>query len=108
MQSALSAYIRELTDRFGSGWNRFWFVPSDPAPLCAMRVLIGLIALYMQLTFTFDLQAFFGPGGLLPQSLNESLSYYNRVGLSIFHYTGSTTELWIAHWLCTAAIVLFS
>ena len=30
MASAVKNYLVTLVERFGAGWNRFWYVPSDP------------------------------------------------------------------------------
>ena len=58
--------LRATVAAFGEGWTRFWFTPSDPATLSAIRVLIGLVAVYLHGTLLFDLVTFFGPNGLLP------------------------------------------
>src|SRR5687767_14349510 len=58
--------LRLLPQRFGAAWDRFWFTPSDPIVLCALRVVIGVVTLYLLLTFSPDLRAFFAAGGLLP------------------------------------------
>ena len=44
------------------GWERFWFTPADPTLLGLMRIFCGLITLYTVLVYSFDLQAFMGPG----------------------------------------------
>ncbi len=46
-----------------NAWNRFWFQPTDPAALGLMRVVTGLLVLYVHLAYCFDLTAFFGPHG---------------------------------------------
>lgn len=54
-------YFSTLVNRFGEGWNRFWFTPADPLPLGVIRIGTGLIALYLVATFGFDLRRFFDP-----------------------------------------------
>ncbi|MBX7106732.1 MAG: HTTM domain-containing protein [Gemmataceae bacterium] len=49
--------------RAWNAWNRFWFKPADPTPLCLMRICAGILTLYVHLAYTFDLVAFFGPDG---------------------------------------------
>jgi len=44
-----------------SAWSRFWFQPTDPSTLGFMRILLGLLLLYIHLAYCLDLQAFFGP-----------------------------------------------
>ncbi len=46
--------------RTPGSWNRFWFQPTDPTTLGLMRVITGLIVLYVHLVYCFDLQSFFG------------------------------------------------
>jgi hypothetical protein len=50
-----------------AAWNRFWFTPSDPATLCAIRLLAGLMLLYTHLVWTLDLEAFFGTSSWVSQ-----------------------------------------
>jgi hypothetical protein len=42
-------------------WNRFWFRPADPTPLGVIRIVTGLLVLYVHLAYTVDLQELFGP-----------------------------------------------
>jgi hypothetical protein len=49
--------------RAWAGWCRFWFTPSDPTPLCLMRIVAGLLALYVHISYSFDLQALEGRDG---------------------------------------------
>src|SRR3954451_21159562 len=44
-------------------WKDFWFSPGDPTALGFMRVVTGLLVLYTHLTYSLDLQAFFGKFG---------------------------------------------
>src|SRR4051794_17391875 len=39
-------------------WDRFWFAPADPTTLGLIRVCVGLVVLYIHLSYTFDLLAF--------------------------------------------------
>jgi hypothetical protein len=41
-------------------WDRFWFRPSDPTTLGLIRILAGLMLLYIHIAYTPDLQSFFG------------------------------------------------
>jgi hypothetical protein len=43
------------------GWNRFWFNPADPTPLGVIRILCGLMVLYVHLAYSYDLMSFHGP-----------------------------------------------
>jgi hypothetical protein len=62
----MSAAAHEGTgplQRAWAAWQRFWFTPADPTPLCLMRIVAGLLVLYVHVAYTFDLHAFFGPDG---------------------------------------------
>ncbi|MFO0807195.1 MAG: hypothetical protein U0746_01075 [Gemmataceae bacterium] len=65
-----------MTDRIATrlsngwkAWTGFWFTPADPTPLCLMRIVAGLLTLYVHVAYTFDLQAFFGPKGWYEREL---------------------------------------
>jgi hypothetical protein len=45
------------------GWDRFWFHPADPTVLGFVRILVGLVALYVHFAYTGDLLDFVGPDG---------------------------------------------
>lgn len=47
-------------------WTRFWFEPSDPRPLAIVRMLTALLALVLLASYSADLDAWFGPGGMIP------------------------------------------
>lgn len=50
-----------------TAWGRFWFQPTDPTVLGFMRIVTGLVALYVHLAYCFDLSTFFGPNAFLDQ-----------------------------------------
>jgi HTTM domain len=54
-------------------WNQFWFTPTSPSTLSAIRVLAGAMLLYTHLVWSFDLDAFFGPNGWLPQEMMQEV-----------------------------------
>src|SRR5205085_2642600 len=45
--SERQGYWTTLAARFGEGWNRFWFTPSDPLSLGVLRIGIGLILFFL-------------------------------------------------------------
>jgi hypothetical protein len=59
-------YIAELTDSLGSGWNRFWFTPSDPLPCSVLRVAVGLLVIAHLLSLTGGLDRWYSWEGILP------------------------------------------
>lgn len=50
----------------GETWLAFWFTPADPRPLALVRILTGLLGLALAGSYTADLEAWFGPGGMIP------------------------------------------
>src|SRR5436309_7289245 len=59
-------HVEGRPSMFGNAWAawcRFWFTPADPTPLCLMRIVAGLLVLYVHVAYTFDLHALFGPDG---------------------------------------------
>ncbi|MBL8865888.1 MAG: hypothetical protein JNK93_10040, partial [Planctomycetia bacterium] len=53
-------------------WTRFWFAPTDPTTLGFMRIMTGLVMLYVHAVYSLDLSAYFGKQGWY------SLSEVNR------------------------------
>jgi hypothetical protein len=60
-----------LVSRVWAAWCRFWFTPADPTPLCLMRIVTGLLVLYVHVAYTFDLQALFGRDGWYPTAMAD-------------------------------------
>ncbi len=110
MRAAVSSYWNELTDQFGSGWNRFWYTPADPYKLGVIRIATGVVALVFQLTYSADLSRWFGPDGLLPVAKVQQLGGLNRVSWSYFNDQLCSTpgEIWFAHLVGTGVLVLFT
>ena len=112
MSSRLSENISAWAQQFGDGWNRFWFTPSDPYTLCPMRLCIGLLALYFQLTYTPDLTRFFAEGGLLTPQLTEQwnggVAGFNPAQFSYLSYCGTPEKLYAAHAVGAIVLVLMT
>ena len=47
--------------RAAAGWNDFFFRPGDPTTLGLMRLIVGVIVVYVHFAYTPDLIEFFGP-----------------------------------------------
>ncbi len=110
MEAPRRGYPSELVERFGQGWNRFWYAPSQAHVVCLLRILTGALALYLIATFGPDLQLFFGDGGLLPvedlRAIRESAGRAGR--WSYFDYLKAPTELWMAHATGLAVLACFT
>src|ERR1700677_4284061 len=103
----MSGYFERLTEGFGQAWNRFWFTPSDPYTLSVLRVLVGLVATYSIFTYSFDLDRFFGPAGMLPPDVVRSFLESRSAADATFRFSfldniPSSGELWAFHLLSLA------
>jgi hypothetical protein len=67
------AAVRNYFADAWAAWDHFWFAPTSPSTLSAIRVLAGAMLLYTHLVWSFDLNAFFGPDGWLPASLMQEV-----------------------------------
>ncbi len=101
MMNDLAEYFRQLTNRCGSAWNRFWFTPRDPFMLSLLRIIVGLMALYFVGSHTADLIRWFGPDGILnPETTiqltgGDQLPYSFR--FSYLYLANTPTALWALH-----------
>ena len=124
---AILAYLTSLCQVFGQSWNRFWFTPGDPLALGPLRIGAGLMAFYLVVTYSPDLETFFGRDGLvrveslttlekqvrdfnfrpaLPPTIRETLP--RRYRFSYLDYLQDPTSLWIAHVAGLAILALFT
>jgi len=113
MIAATRSYLAEVWE----AWNEFWFTPTSPSTLSAIRVLAGAMLLYTHLVWSFDLQGFFGPNGYLPQQFMHEVHLSDndpdgpgpapaaeRFVWSHFNYIHSPKLMWTFH---IAALVVF-
>ncbi len=105
MMRQVTGYLSRLSRDFGDSWTRFWFTPGDPATVAAIRVLAGGLLVYLHATLLFDLDAFFGPDGLLPPG---EIAMLEANTFSYLNYLTSPTELWAVHLLGLAVLVAFA
>jgi hypothetical protein len=91
-------------DAIGDTWTRFWFSPADGRPLAAVRILSAALGLLLLWSFAADLQAWFGPRGVLPA---EVVSQWRpRFGFSLFDAATTGAALAAGFWLTVLAFVL--
>jgi hypothetical protein len=69
MIAAMRSYFADVWE----AWNEFWFTPTSPSTLAAIRVLAGAMLLYTHFIWSLDLEAFFGPKGWLPPQLMQEV-----------------------------------
>ena len=60
MIAAARNYVAEVWE----AWNQFWFTPTSPSTLSAIRVLAGAMLLYTHLIWSFDLDRVLRPARL--------------------------------------------
>src|SRR5262249_37481782 len=56
-------------------WNRFWFSPADPTPLAVLRILCGLMVLYVHIAYSYDLMNFHGPHAWLDKQIIDEYGH---------------------------------
>ena len=56
-------------------WERFWFTPTDPTLLGAIRILTGLIVVYTLIAYSFSLQDMMGEHAWVDLTLRERIAH---------------------------------
>jgi len=75
----------------GDAWNRFWFSPADSWPLATVRIGAAAIALAAWWSYAADLQAWFGPAGVLPADTVRE--WRPPTGFSLFDWAATPPAL---------------
>jgi hypothetical protein len=75
-RGGIRGYVADVWE----AWNEFWFSPTNPATLSAIRVFTGAMLFYTHLVWSSDLQGFFGQNGWLPSDLMTRLHEYMNGG----------------------------
>jgi hypothetical protein len=91
MNTAASAGSPTPSSTIEATWNRFWFTPADPRPLAIVRMATALLALVLLSSFSADLDAWFGPGGMIPA--DPAAAWRSPWGWSLFDLTRSSDSL---------------
>jgi hypothetical protein len=84
----------------GETWMRFWFTPAPVRPLAVVRILTGILGLLLAWSYADDLQAWFGPAGMIPRDV--AAEWRPRFGVSL--YDAATTSASVTA-LFTALVV---
>lgn len=80
-----------VTGVVGATWTRFWFEPADPRPLAIVRILAALLGLTLLWSYAGDLQAWFGPEGMIPPG--SAAAWRPRFSLSLFDLATTAAAL---------------
>ncbi len=54
-------------------WNRFWLTPIDPTGFGFMRIMCGILVIYVHLTYSYDLISYVGPHSWLDKQTQNYL-----------------------------------
>lgn len=84
-------------------WTRFWFEPADPRPLAVVRILAAALGLALVWSYAGDLQAWFGPQGMIPPG--SGAAWRPRHSLSLYDLATTAAALWT---LFVVTIVAFA
>lgn len=111
MISATRDYLGEVWQ----AWSEFWFAPSSPTTLSAIRALAGAMLLYTHVIWSGGLTAFFGENGWLPAAMMHQVHSNDPDGAgpltgppsfiwTHFDYVTSPTSMKVVH---GAALIVF-
>jgi hypothetical protein len=104
--NGIATYWRDVW----AAWDRFWFSPSDPATLSAIRLFAGALLFYTHFVWSFDLWAFFGPAGWLPTELrnvDDSFRGGSLYYIPLFEFLSSPWQVWLVHIIALVVMFLF-
>lgn len=99
-------YFSDLRHTAAESWNRFWFTPTDPATLGAMRVLVGAMLVYTHWVWGLDFESFFGPESWVPSELVQR--YLRNDAVFSFWYVVPPQYAYGVHLLCVGVLGLFA
>jgi hypothetical protein len=93
-----------VSARIGECWLRFWFTPASGRPLAIVRMLTAGLGLCLAWSYAADLQAWFGPRGLIDQAMLSD--WRPPFAVSIFDACGTVASLWAAFAVLVLAFLL--
>jgi hypothetical protein len=73
-------------------WSRFWFAPAEVGPLAMIRIGTAAVALLSWWSYGPDLQAWFGPDGMISPAVLEA--WRSPYGVSLFDAATTAASLW--------------
>jgi len=103
MSRPAANYFESLATRTAEGWNHFWFEPSDAHSLSVLRILTGLVALYLHVALLGQVVELFGPRGMLPAEVVGQLAP-QRYAFSLYTLVASSAMIVAIH--VAGAIIL--
>lgn len=76
---------------FAASWLAFWFTPADPRPLAIVRMLAAGLGLALLWSYAADLQAWFGPEGMIDPA--TAAAWRSPFGFSIYDFAASAAAV---------------
>ena len=76
---------------FVAGWLTFWFTPADPRPLAIVRMLAAGLGLALLWSYAADLQAWFGPEGMIDPA--TAAAWRSPFGFSLYDVATSAAAV---------------
>ena len=98
------AFVRGEVADLANAYHRFFFAPSRPHALAAIRILGGGMMLYSALVWGLALEEFFGSNGYQPAELVRE---HAGAGPSLWFFVPDGL-LWPVHFACLAVLGLFT
>jgi hypothetical protein len=123
LPQAVRAYLAEVSGALRGGWPRFWFSPTDPTTLAAVRICTGLLLLYVHGSSTLELADLVGPQAVVDapavDRLRELTSHVtdgpgaaprneSLGAISIWFYVHRSAVMWIVQAVFLGAIAAFT
>ena len=113
MSAATTTQNENYWQEMGERWNHFWFTPSDPLPLCVLRLGVGACLVLYLLLITPDVAVWMGAEGLIPREMYQQMVLgadpINRFAFwSVFNVCQSDVQVRALHFGMLAIAVLFT
>ena len=89
-------------------WNRFWFLPTDPATLGFIRIAAGLLLLRTHIVWIIHHDAFFGPHAWITPGARSVIVDHNPWAWSHLLWSDSPTVLWSLHVVALVAMAMLT
>lgn len=87
-------------------WNKYWFTPDSPAPVCLFRIFYGILVLACALLWMPDLLTFFGSRGVVSIPTIQQYEQTARFSLLFFLPFNDLSVVLVQILLIVAAIFM--
>jgi hypothetical protein len=113
VSTATATQSRPWWEEFTDAWNRFWFTPSDPLPLCILRMGVGASLVLYLLLLSADVTVWMAPHGIMSRDLYQQSvigdNATNRIAYwSVFNLCRNAAQVQAVHYVFLLIAVLFT